>query len=279
WAHRLRDHVRAGGFDDERAYWTGLPASGALPVDHDGTGTGTPTGTAEVTVALDAGDTDALLRSAPSAYRTRVNDVLLTALAWALARWTGRPDVSIALEGHGREDILDGVDLNRTVGWFTTLFPVALSVEDTGTPDWRTLVKSVRKQLRAMPGNGFGYGALRHLGDPDVRKQLAETGPQPEISFNYLGQWDGSGGAGTTSESLYAAVRGSLGRDHDPAEHHPHLLDLVGAVQDGELVFSLIYQPGRHDRRTVEAVAGDFAGALRRIAADFQAPARRKERR
>ncbi|MFC5687627.1 non-ribosomal peptide synthase/polyketide synthase [Amycolatopsis mediterranei] len=279
WAHRLRDHVRAGGFDDERAYWTGLPASGALPVDHDGTGTGTPTGTAEVTVALDAGDTDALLRSAPSAYRTRVNDVLLTALAWALARWTGRPDVSIALEGHGREDILDGVDLNRTVGWFTTLFPVALSVEDTGTPDWRTLVKSVRKQLRAMPGNGFGYGALRHLGDPDVRKQLAETGPQPEISFNYLGQWDGSGGAGTTSESLYAAVRGSLGRDHDPAEHHPHLLDLVGAVQDGELVFSLIYQPGRHDRRTVEAVAGDFAGALRRIAADCQAPARRKERR
>ncbi|MEV6443363.1 non-ribosomal peptide synthase/polyketide synthase [Amycolatopsis sp. NPDC051716] len=279
WAHRLRDHVRAGGFDDELAYWTGLPASGALPVDHDTTGTDGDTGTAEVTVALDAADTDALLRSAPSAYRTRVNDVLLAALAWALARWTGRPDVSIALEGHGREDILDGVDLNRTVGWFTTLFPVALSLEDTGTPDWRTLVKSVRKQLRAMPGNGFGYGALRHLGDPDVRKQLAETGPQPEISFNYLGQWDGSGGAGTASESLYAAACGSLGLDHDPAEHHPHLLDLVGAVQDGELVFSLIYQPGRHDRRTVEAVAGDFAGALRRIAADCQAPGRRKERR
>ncbi|GHG32183.1 MULTISPECIES: non-ribosomal peptide synthase/polyketide synthase [Amycolatopsis] len=269
WAHRLRDHVRAGGFDDELAYWTGLPPSAALPVDHDGD----DTGTAEVTVALSADDTDALLRSAPAAYRTRVNDVLLAALAWALARWTGRPDVSIALEGHGREDVLDDVDLNRTVGWFTTLFPVALSIEDT---DWRTLVKSVRKQLRAVPGNGFGYGALRHLGDPDVRERLA--GQNPQISFNYLGQWDGSGAA-TTSESLYAAVRGSLGRDHDPAEHRPHLLDLVGAVQDGELVFSLIYQPGRHDRRTAEALAGDFAAALRRIAADSSAPARRKERR
>ncbi|WP_103352222.1 non-ribosomal peptide synthetase [Amycolatopsis sp. CA-128772] len=275
WAHRLRDHVRAGGFADELAYWTGLPAAGELPVDHDG---GT-TGTAEVTVVLDADDTNALLRSAPAAYRTRVNDVLLAALAWALARWTGRPDVSIALEGHGREDVLDGVDLTRTVGWFTTLFPVALSIEDADAdgPDWRTLVKSVRKQLRAVPGNGFSYGALRHLGDPDVRERLAAAGPQ--LSFNYLGQWDGSGAAATPAESLYAAVHGSLGRDHDPAEHHPHLIDLVGAVQDGELVFSLIYQPGRHDRRTVEAVAGDFATALRRIAADSQGPARRKERR
>ncbi|MEV6827027.1 non-ribosomal peptide synthase/polyketide synthase [Amycolatopsis sp. NPDC051102] len=273
WAHRLRDHVRAGGFDDELAYWAGLPAAGELPVDHDRD----TTGTAEVTVVLGAQDTDALLRSAPAAYRTRVNDVLLTALAWALARWTGRPDVAIALEGHGREDVLDGVDLNRTVGWFTTLFPVALSIADTEGADWRTLVKSVRKQLRAVPGNGFSFGALRHLGDPDVREQLAGTNPQ--ISFNYLGQWDSSGPDATTSESLYAAVRGSLGRDHDPAEHHPHLLDLVGAVQDGELVFTLIYQPGRHDRRTVEAVAGDFATALRRIAADCQAPARRKERR
>ncbi|MEA5363472.1 non-ribosomal peptide synthase/polyketide synthase [Amycolatopsis sp., V23-08] len=263
WSHRLAEHVRAGGFDDEIPYWTGLPAAGALPVDHDGDAPGTD----EVTVVLDAEDTNALLRSAPAAYRTRVNDVLLAALAWALARWTGRPDVSIALEGHGREDVLDGVDLTRTAGWFTTLYPVALTV-DRGA-DWRTLVKSVRKQLRAVPGNGFGYGALRHLGAPDVRRKLAETGPRPGISFNYLGQWDGSGAAGTaTAESLYAALHGSLGHDHDPAEHRPYLLDLVGAVQDGELVFSLIHQPGRHDRKTVEAVAADFAGALRQIAAD-----------
>ncbi len=269
WSHRLGEHVRAGGFDDEIPYWTGLPASGALPVDHDGG----PAGTGEVTVVLDAEDTNALLRSAPAAYRTRVNDVLLTALAWALARWTGRADVSIALEGHGREDVLDGVDLTRTAGWFTTLYPVALTVEDTGVgTDWRTLVKSVRKQLRAVPGNGFGYGALRHLGPPDVREKLTGTGPQPEISFNYLGQWDGSGAAGTApSEGLYAAQHGSLGHDHDPAEHRPYLLDLVGAVQEGELVFSLIHEPGRHDRRTVEAVAADFAGALRQIAADSRA--------
>ncbi|MFG1645701.1 amino acid adenylation domain-containing protein, partial [Amycolatopsis sp. NPDC049252] len=264
WSHRLAEHVRAGGFDDEIPYWTGLPAAGALPVDHDG---GT-SGTDEVTVVLDAEDTHALLRSAPAAYRTRVNDVLLAALAWALARWTGRPDVSIALEGHGREDVLDGVDLTRTTGWFTTLYPVALTVDGADRPDWRTLVKSVRKQLRAVPGNGFGYGALRHLGAPDVRRKLAETGPRPGISFNYLGQWDGAGAAGTAAESLYAALHGSLGHDHDPAEHRPYLLDLVGAVQDGELVFSLIHEPGRHDRRTVEAVAADFAGALRQIAAD-----------
>ncbi len=279
WSHRLTEHVRAGGFDDEAEYWTGLPGSGDLPVDHDGdTDSDTGGGTAEVTVVLDAQDTNALLRSAPAAYRTRVNDVLLTALAWALARWTGRANVSIALEGHGREDVLDGVDLTRTVGWFTTLYPVALTVEGTDRPTWRTLVKSVRKQLRAVPGNGFGYGALRHLGTPEVREHLAETGPQPGISFNYLGQWDGSGAA-ETAESLYAALHGSLGHDHDPAEHRPYLLDLVGAVQEGELVFSLIYQPDRHERRTVEAVAGDFADALRQIAADSRGAGGRDERR
>jgi amino acid adenylation domain-containing protein/non-ribosomal peptide synthase protein (TIGR01720 family) len=281
WSHRLGEHVRAGGFDDEADYWTGLPGSGDLPVDHDGATAGP--GTSQVTVVLDAQDTNALLRSAPAAYRTRVNDVLLTALAWALARWTGRADVSIALEGHGREDVLDGVDLTRTVGWFTTLYPVALSVpaaDAADRPDWRRLVKSVRKQLRAVPGNGFGYGALRHLGTPEVREKLAGTGPQPGISFNYLGQWDGSGAAGAaTADSLYAALHGSLGHDHDPAEHRPHLLDLVGAVQEGELVFSLIYQPDRHDRRTAETVAGDFADALRQIAADSRGAGGRDERR
>jgi non-ribosomal peptide synthase protein (TIGR01720 family) len=117
----------------------------------------------------------------------------------------------------------------------------------------------VRKQLRAVPDNGFGYGALRYLGGevPVV---------EPGIAFNYLGQWDAADGE--AGGGLFAANHGSFGRDHDPAERKAHLLDVVGAVQDGKLAFSWLYQPARHERSTVERVVHDFAAALRAIAED-----------
>ncbi|MET1073575.1 MAG: condensation domain-containing protein, partial [Umezawaea sp.] len=269
WARRLRGHVETGGFDDQLEHWTASARAAALPVDrepggHEPGGRALPTDV--VSVVLDVADTETLLRSAPAAYRTQVNDVLLSALAWALSRWTGEATVSVNLEGHDREEVLDDVDLTRTVGWFTTLYPVALTTGGDERPRWRELVKSVRKQLRAVPANGIGYGALRHLGPPDVRDRLAGDGRTPQIAFNYLGQWDST--AKDTGEGLYRANHGSLGADHAPGEREPHLLDLVGAVQDGRLGFSWIYQPAVHDRSTVEAVAGAFADALRRIARD-----------
>lgn len=220
-----------------------------------------------MTVTLDEADTTALLRAAPTAYRTRINDVLLAALALALARWTGRDRVCVDLEGHGREDLLEGVDLSRTVGWFTTVYPVGLQVSDRDdlgpSRDWRALVKSVRRQLRAVPGNGLGFGALRTRGPAEVRERLARTG-RGQVVFNYLGQWDarpgGSGGG------LVRAEHGSFGQDHDPRDGGSHLLEAVGAVQDGRLAFTWHYRPGVHDEATVGAVAGDFAEALRQIA-------------
>jgi non-ribosomal peptide synthase protein (TIGR01720 family) len=256
--------VAAGGLDREVEHWAGAVDATAIPVDHGPPERPAPART--VSVLLDADDTDALLRAAPTAYRTRINDVLLAALAWALSRWTGRSRVAVELEGHGREDVLDGVDLSRTVGWFTTMFPVALDVPAGTTPQWRDLVKSVRRQLRTVPGNGFGFGALRHLGSAEVRDRLAGGSAGPQIAFNYLGQWDAhppEEGAG-----LVRAVHGAFGQDHDPADRSSHLWEIVGAVQAGRLEFSWYYQPDLHDVSTVESVARDFGDALRRIARD-----------
>jgi non-ribosomal peptide synthase protein (TIGR01720 family) len=249
-------------------YWRSVAGDGDLPVDHEpgsgaGSGTDTASGSGEpVGVELSAEDTDALLRAAPVAYRTRVNDVLLAALAWALARWTGRDRVAVALEGHGREDVLDdlpdgaGVDVSRTVGWFTTMFPVALTVPEG---EWPAVVRAVRKQLRAVPGNGFGYGALRYLG------ALEPTGTPPRLSFNYLGQFDAR--AEDEDNSLFGAGLPAIGADHDPADPGEHLVDVVGEVAEGRLSFAWYYRPDQLDRATVEAVAEDFAEALRGIAA------------
>ncbi|WP_447009850.1 non-ribosomal peptide synthase/polyketide synthase [Saccharothrix hoggarensis] len=261
WAQRLERHVAEGGFDHELDHWEAALRAEPLPVDHEQPQPGTPAGT--VHVALGAEDTDALLHLAPAAYRTRVNDVLLSALAHALARFTGRSTVSLDMEGHGREDVL-GADLTRTVGWFTTLYPVALTVPEGDEPKWRDLVKAVRRQLRTVPGNGFGFGALRYLGSPEARERLSGSGPQ--IVFNYLGQSDSV--TDQAGDSLYRAVHDPIGQDSDPTDRGPHLLEVVGGVAEGQLRFTWYHQPDRHDEATVRRVAEDFLDALRGIAAD-----------
>jgi non-ribosomal peptide synthase protein (TIGR01720 family) len=265
WASRLSNFVNAGQLDRELDYWAEIVKTPAeLPVDHSPANPVKPASI--VPVSLDAEDTDALLHTAPAAYRTRINDVLLTALAWALCRWTGRDRAYIDLEGHGREGLLDDVDLSRTVGWFTAIYPVALDMPGDDDPEWRTLIKSVRRQLRTIPGNGIGYGALRYLGSPVARDRLSANSAAPQVAFNYLGQWDAR--SSEAHGGLYKAVHGSLGRDHDPADREWHLLEVVGAVQNGQLEFSWYYQPEMHDLSSVQAVAGDFMKALRRIAQD-----------
>ena len=274
WSLRLSEHVAGGGLDGEADHWARALDAGALPHDRPcGQEPGTPVGvpaTPVVAVTVSKPDTEDLLRSAPVVYRTRINDVLLTALAFALSRWTGHGRVAVELEGHGREDVLEGADLSRTVGWFTTMYPVALDVAahtgDDGPPDWRSLVRSVRRQLRTVPSNGFGFGALRTFGSPEVRERLSTGGRDPQVVFNYLGQWDAR--PQHDHQGLYRKELPALGQDHDPREEGTHLLEIVGAVQDGRLGFTWRYRPGVHDEQTVEAVAADFADALRLIAQD-----------
>ncbi|MGV2922148.1 amino acid adenylation domain-containing protein, partial [Streptomyces alfalfae] len=267
WSRRLAAHVAEGGLDHELPHWEQTVGAEPTPADPAAaTGDGPA---ATVSVELDEEDTTALLRSAPTAYRTRVNDVLLTALALALARWTGHDRVRLDLEGHGREDLLDGVDLSRTVGWFTTVHPVALHVPDPGglgpDRDWRSLVKSVRRQMRAVPGNGIGYGALRTFGPPEVRERLGAQA-HSQVVFNYLGQWDAR--PETADGGLVRADHGSFGQDHDLRDPGSHPVEVVGAVQHGRLAFTWHHRPGLHDTAAVRRAAEDFAEALRLLARD-----------
>ncbi|MFF9765686.1 non-ribosomal peptide synthase/polyketide synthase [Streptomyces sp. NPDC014636] len=265
WSRRLAAHVAEGGLDHELPHWEQAVDTAPAPAGPPPAAEAGPAAT--VSVELDEEDTTALLRSAPTAYRTRVNDVLLAALALALARWTGHDRVRLDLEGHGREDLLDGVDLSRTVGWFTTVYPVAVQVPDPGDlgpdRDWRSLVKAVRRQLRAVPGNGIGFGALRTFGSPEVRERLGAHA-HGQVVFNYLGQWDARPEA--PDEGLVRAEHGSFGQDHDPRDPGSHPVEVVGAVQHGRLAFTWHHRPAVHDTATVRQVAEEFAEALRHLA-------------
>jgi amino acid adenylation domain-containing protein/non-ribosomal peptide synthase protein (TIGR01720 family) len=242
WAHQLVGHVGTGGFATERDYWADVAREdGAVPEDRDGPNTAASE--RSVAVALDREATAALLRDVPRLFRTEVNDVLLTALAAALAGWTGRDEVLVHLEGHGREELFDGVDLSRTVGWFTTLFPVVLTAPGT---DWAAALAATKERMRAVPGRGIGYGALRWLGG-------AELTTNAGVSFNYLGQ--------------FAANTGELELHAHPDAPRAHLIDVVGRVQQDRLELTWHYSANRHDKATITRLAAAMADALRRIGA------------
>ncbi|MEN3357664.1 MAG: hypothetical protein V7637_1646 [Mycobacteriales bacterium] len=257
WARLLTERAATGGFDHELDYWARVERGRdpALPLDGTGgPGANQAAHARSVTVRLHADETSALLRNVPAAYRTQVNDVLLSALGRVLAGWTGRDQVPIDLEGHGREDIVDGVDLSRTVGWFTTIFPVTL---DLPAGDWGTVLKSVKEQLRAVPGRGLGYGALRYL----TGAGGLGTAPGPQVSFNYLGQLDSL----STGNSLVAGGFRELALDESPAATRPHQLDVVGRVERQCLELTWYYSERLHRENTIRSLAEQTVRALREI--------------
>ncbi len=158
-----------------------------MPTDH-GYETNQESATQQVTVTLTKEATQALLQETLSPYRLQVNDVLLAALVKAISKWTGSDTVAIHLEGHGREEIVEGVDLSRTVGWFTSMYPVFLHLKQKAS--WGEALKSVKEQLRQIPNQGIGYGILRYLSSDEETVNKLQQLPKPEISFNYLGQFD-----------------------------------------------------------------------------------------
>ena len=171
---------------EELPYWiaTASGGVGSVPLDLPG-GENVAASTATVTVQLNEENTRALIQEMPKAYQTQVNDALLTALAQVLASWTGKNTVRFDLEGHGREPLFDDIDLTRTVGWFTTIFPVQL---DVNTSDPGGALKAVKEQLRQVPNRGLTYGLLRYLTTDSQMNGRLSALPAPDVAFNYLGQ-------------------------------------------------------------------------------------------
>jgi non-ribosomal peptide synthase protein (TIGR01720 family) len=190
---------------------------------------------------------------------TRIDDVLLTALGHALSGWVGtHGPVLVYLDGHGRERLFEDVDLSRTVGWFTSLYPVLLEIDEGADPG-RALM-SVREQLWWVPSKGVGYQLLRHLrADAELAGHLASL-PAAEVGFNYLGRFD------TRSGWMPLGARGPS-RDHDSSRtgRRAHLLEIDGAVEDRRLWLRWSYSRKLHDERTVRGVADTFLAELREL--------------
>ncbi|MEW9099579.1 non-ribosomal peptide synthase/polyketide synthase [Pseudomonas aeruginosa] len=256
WAERLQAFAGDGGLDGELAYWQGQlqGASSDLPC-LDPLGDQSNRHARSVSCGLDAEATRQLLQEAPAAYRTQVNDLLLTALARVVCRWTGQVDALIQLEGHGREELFAEIDLTRTVGWFTSLFPLRL----TPAEGIAASIKGIKEQLRAVPNKGIGFGALRYLGSAASQAALAGL-PMPRITFNYLGQFDGS--FAMDEGALFVPAGERAGDDQSPDAPLANWLALNGRIYGGELRIDWSFSGERFETTSIQRLADAYRDEL-----------------
>ena len=259
WAARLQAYAHSESLREELSLWQAQLAGPtvALPVQRP-QGARRNSDAETVSVRLDAERTRQLLQQAPSAYRTQVNDLLLTALARVLCRWSGQASALIQLEGHGRETLFDDIDLTRSVGWFTSAYPLRL----TPQAEQGDSIKAIKEQLRGVPHKGLGYGVLRYLAD-DLCKQSMAALPSAQVTFNYLGQFDQSFG----TDALFHPLEESAGLAHDPDAPLPNELSIDSQVYGGELVLRWTFSRERHDQQVIRDLAEAYLGELHSLIA------------
>ncbi|SFJ94176.1 condensation domain-containing protein, partial [Thermoflavimicrobium dichotomicum] len=245
WATKLKEYAMSPTFrKKERPYWEAIAESHVAPLPKDqAVDQGTFGDRKTITVSLTEEETQQLLTEAHRAYQTEINDLLLTALALTVKEWTGETRVALNLEGHGREEILEGIDLTRTVGWFTSIYPVLFELK---TDDLSTAIKEVKETLRRVPNKGVGYGLLQYLSEEKIDFRL-----QPEMSFNYLGQF-GQEGADQEIATL------PMGHQISPRNHLTHVLDVNGIVMNNRLYLNFNFNRKAYESETIEQLANRY---------------------
>jgi non-ribosomal peptide synthase protein (TIGR01720 family) len=260
WARRLEAYAAAPERGHDRAYWRRECAETGARFRRERDGAPAVADVARLVVELDGGETEHLLRAAAAAGVT-MESVLLTALAVAVTQGCGEEAVLVYLERHGRTSAFTDLDVSRTVGWFTAVFPVCVRVGD-GHDAWAS-VASVDRHLREIPDGGLGWGAAAYDGNDatDATAAAMLRGlPRPEVSLNFLGRVDPPGVAG------WRRAPESPGSELAPRGTRPTVLDVVGQVEAERLQVAWYYDAVLLARALVEEHAAMFRRVLRTLA-------------
>jgi len=246
WGSALQDLASSAELDRELRFWRRQVDGIVDEPPIDGVGA---VRTARVNIALSRDETRRLLREAPVQHDAQMPELLISALAVALTQWTGGREARIDFEGHGREEIV-GLPVSRTIGWFTSLYPLKLAVSSAAA---RTALPQVKAQLRDVPNHGVGYGILRWL-----RPGCLPDTTGSAVSFNYLGQLDRAGGDG----SMLVLNDDPVGETRSPAEPR-HGIEINGRVADGVLGFEISFCESVYRPQTVKHFADGFLAQVR----------------
>jgi non-ribosomal peptide synthase protein (TIGR01720 family) len=268
WALRLEEYAAGGAAREEAEYWLGVMSGGErrLPKGKGGESPGAGAKSLEedtrvVSASMGEAQTRALLQEAGGAYRAQIQEVLLAALAEAVCEWAGADTVLCDVEGHGRESefVGGGLDVTRTVGWFTSVYPVVLERGGDGGGVVEGL-RRMKARRRGVGGGGIGYGVARYMGGGEAAERLRGAG-EAELSFNYLGQFDGTLGEG----GEWGVGSEWAGEAHSGRGEREHVLGVTASVVGGMLHVSVGYSRREYAEWEVEGLAGRYVEALEEL--------------
>ncbi len=239
------------------AYWQKLNdlSFGVLPVDYP-EGANTYGQMERVFVSLNSTETESLLQHVPPAANAEINELVLTALALALAQWTGGDNVLVEIERNARKQSFAGLDVTRTLGWFTARFPVWLEVEKEA--DIGATLRSVQAQLRAVPDAGLSYGWLRY---GDAAASMMRQLPRPQITFRQVD---------FAAEKLdWHLASETVGSEYHPGNERSTAIAVTGVLNLNMLEFQWSYARAQFEQRTIGVLVNSFITELRRLIQHF----------
>jgi non-ribosomal peptide synthase protein (TIGR01720 family) len=258
WSQALLEYAESDQIREEADFWKGWLSSGStsFPVE-DACGSRREAASETLYFNLSVEETRQLVQQAPVLWQCGIDDLLLTALTLTLNRWSGISRVLVDRDQHGREHFLDGIDVSRTVGWFTSLSPVLLEVHSEST--LAQVLLSVRKQLGKIPYKGFHYGLLRYLAPESLIARELKKLPSAQLIFNYLGQVDQI----FSDSSFFVMAENRIRRGFDPSWERPYEMAIDTYVLSSRFHLAWGYSSERYQRSTIEQLGQGFMKVLR----------------
>ncbi|MEC3633143.1 non-ribosomal peptide synthetase, partial [Bacillus velezensis] len=207
---------------------------------------------------LNAAITEKLLKESAHAYNTEINDLLVTALGRAVNKVTGQRTLAIQMEGHGREETVGSFDIGRTIGWFTSIYPVVL--EELGTNIAQD-IRNTKENLRRVPAHGIDYGLIKYADMVNSEEMNVEVAP--DISFNYLGELETKKESG---DPYFEFSQLGYGQDTDPRNQFGPSINVIGHVQKGSLSMTVTCNSSRYLAERIEQIGKAYEEELIAVA-------------
>ncbi|MEC4817318.1 MAG: amino acid adenylation domain-containing protein [Scytonema sp. PMC 1069.18] len=265
WTTSLKTIAQSQEIEKDIPYWLEIVSTSnqTLPLDIvniQPSTVNTVENVAIESVKMSSTETLALLQEATVTYHALIQEILLSALLKTLTDWNNSSQILIDLEGHGRENLDNELDVSRTVGWFTSIYPVLLKNPKSPDTLWHiSTLKEIKKQMRSIPHYGISYSLLRYLNhDTTVRQKLANT-QKAQISFNYLGQIDNQ----QKNNNHFTLSNAPTGLGLFPQQQRPYLLAVNARVQSECLHVDWSYCQHIHHSETIHHLAENYLNNLR----------------
>jgi amino acid adenylation domain-containing protein/non-ribosomal peptide synthase protein (TIGR01720 family) len=267
WAQALVDFAKSPAAMADVSYWTRALERQPLPVDFPGSDHSLST-TSSIFGELSAAKTQGLIERAPVIFETRLSHLLLAGLAIGLSEWTENAVIHIKVEGQGREPVGTDLNLSRSLGWFTSFYPVTLTVDSSQNLVHR--IKAALETVESIPARGISYSALRYLSTDENVRQAMLAIPEPEVSFNFSGQTDAADAPRDERPHVHAewgalAETGKIQLAESDEGTRRHLIEIGAGIIKGKLIFRFAFGQKRFKKGNIQGLCDSVIGVLERL--------------